>query len=250
MKALITSGILRSCRSSLASVLASRFVTSALQARSLAARGPLHRGELPRMGPEVGLRADCNRCRSTGSAIATSMASPDFEPAARMQADNDSPKRRIVPKKSWETHSNRIGATPPRMPRTARSDFQPFLGIHLIDGDPETYWASRDQNQPDAEPAWARIDLAKETQVGTMVILPRDDNQGMPKRLTVRVSRDAWHWETVYDNPDQEDPKSAHDKYLLHQASHQASGVFGRTFALWAIVAIGQTGTAHIFIAG
>ncbi|MBI4582801.1 MAG: discoidin domain-containing protein [Planctomycetes bacterium] len=117
--------------------------------------------------------------------------------------------RKIVPKKSWQIRSNRIGATPPRMPRTARSDFQPFLGIYLIDGDPETNWACRGQNQGDAEPAWARVDLAKETQVDAIVIVPRDDNQGMPRHLTVRVSRDAWHWETVYDNPNQEVPKKA-----------------------------------------
>ncbi len=173
-------------------------------------RGALHQGDLPRMGPEVGLRADCNGVPVYGFGCTYIYGlSPDFVPGARLQADNESPRRKIVPKKSWQIHSSKLGATPPRMPRTARSDFQPFVGIHLIDDDPETYWACRGQNQPEVEPAWVRIDLAKETPAGAVVIVPREDGQGMPRHLTIRVSRDGCHWETVYDNPNQEAPKGA-----------------------------------------
>ncbi|MBI2842844.1 MAG: discoidin domain-containing protein [Armatimonadetes bacterium] len=173
-------------------------------------QGALHRGDLPRMGPEVGLRADCNGVPVYGFGYSYIYGlSPDLASGARIQVDNNAPTRKIVPKKSWEIRSNQIGATPPRMPRTARSDFQPFVGIHLIDGDSETYWACRGQNQPDVEPAWARIDLAKETPVDTIVIVPREDNHGMPGHLVVKVSQDGCHWETVYDNPNQEVPENA-----------------------------------------
>jgi hypothetical protein len=72
--------------------------------------------------------------------------------------------------------------------------------VHLLDGDPETYWMSRSQNEPDVEQVWIRIDLAKETRVKSVVLVPRADNQGMPEDFTIQVSRDAWHWETVHEN--------------------------------------------------
>lgn len=119
--------------------------------------------------------------------------SPDLDPESKMQFGNDQPTTKTKPKKSWEIHSNRIGATPPRMPRTAKSDIRPFVGVHLIDDDPETYWSSRGQNQADVEPAWFRIDLAKETEVSAIELIPRADRDGMPGHLTIRLSRDGWH---------------------------------------------------------
>src|SRR5580658_4625379 len=95
-----------------------------------------------------------------------------------------------------------MGATSPRVPRTELYDIQPFLGVHLIDGDPETCWMSRGQNQPDVEPVWVRIDLPKEAKITKIVLVPRWDGQGLPENLTVEVSRDAWHWDRVFEgNP-------------------------------------------------
>lgn len=166
-------------------------------------RGPLHQNDdLVRMGPEVTLRADCQGVPVHGFGYTYIYGvSPDLEPGVQLQKGNNNPVRKILPKKSWEITSNRIGATPPRMPRTARSDFQPLLGVHLIDGDPQTYWSCRGQNQADVEPAWIRIDLARETQVHSVVLVPRENGQSIPGHLTVKLSRDGWHWETVYDNP-------------------------------------------------
>ncbi len=164
--------------------------------------GLLHDPELVRLGPSVAVRGECNGVPVYAYGHADIYGvSPDLAPGAQLQTGNSSLVRKIRPKKSWEIKNNRIGATPPRMPRTARTDFNPFWKAHLIDGDPETYWFSRGQNRPDVEPAWIRIDLARETPVRSIVIVPREDRQGMPGRLTIRVSRDAWHWETVYDNP-------------------------------------------------
>src|SRR6185503_7117377 len=110
------------------------------------------------------------------------------------------PKSKIQPKPSSEIRKNLFGATPPRMPRTQFMDFQPLLPINLIDGDAETYWCSRGQAQPDVEPVWIRIDLARETKIRSVNLGPRKDKRGTAEDLTIKVSRDAWHWDTVYEN--------------------------------------------------
>ena len=126
--------------------------------------------------------------------------SPDLLKGSKLQEGNDAPVRKIQPKKSWEISSNKMGATSPRLPRIELNDTEPFLCVHLLDGDPETCWISRSQAQPDVEPVWIRIDLAKESRVKSVVLVPRADNQGMPEDFTIQVSRDAWHWETVHEN--------------------------------------------------
>ena len=95
-------------------------------------------------------------------------------------------------------------------PRTAENDFQPDLSIYLIDGNPATVWCSRPQNQPDVSNrimAWGEI-LTEETTIAGIRLFPsqrpgrcqtRFDsfNGGMPAELELRISRDAWHWETT-----------------------------------------------------
>ncbi len=143
--------------------------------------------------------------------------SPDLLPDVVLQDDNKNPKIKIQPKKSWEIKENKIGSTPAREPKTAANDDQPLLPVHLIDGDPETCWCSRGQIQTDVEDAWIRIDLPKEECVKSVTLVPHPrglpdhdserktpDNvkagQGFPKQLEIKLSRDAWHWETVYEN--------------------------------------------------
>lgn len=127
--------------------------------------------------------------------------SPTFAEGVRLQEGNDSPQKKIKPKKSWEIKANKLGAATSRMPRTALMDPQPQLSIHLIDGDHDTFWCSRAQARPDVEPVWIRIDLAKESLIKAVVLVPKEDNKGMPSDLTIKVSRDGWHWKTVYENP-------------------------------------------------
>jgi len=126
--------------------------------------------------------------------------SPTFIKGIQLQEGNNSPGKKIKPKKSWEIKDNKVGADT-TLPVSALWDFQPQLSIRLIDGDYDTFWCSRPQNQPDYEPAWIRIDLAKESLIKAVVLVPREDNKGMPSDLTIKVSRDSWHWETAYQNP-------------------------------------------------
>ena len=138
--------------------------------------------------------------------------SPDFQPKAAAQEGNSALARKIRPKKSWQIESNLFGSTPAREPRSAAYDDQPLLGVHLIDGDMRRCWASRGQNQPDYEDAWVRIDLPFEQQIGSVVLVGHPDGMGradprtgsvkvgqsFPRKLEIRTSRDAWHWQTVY----------------------------------------------------
>jgi len=126
--------------------------------------------------------------------------SPTFTKGTQLQEGNNSPQKKIKPKKSWEIKDNKMGANND-CPRSELMDFQPQPSIRLIDGDYDTFWCSRPQAQPDFEPVWIRIDLAKESLIKAVVLVPREDNKGMPSDLTIKVSRDSWHWETVYQNP-------------------------------------------------
>ena len=133
--------------------------------------------------------------------------SPTFTKGTQLQEGNDSPQKKIKPKKSWEIKANKLGAALPGLPHSALMDPQPQLNIRLIDGDYDTFWCSRPQNQPDFEPVWIRIDLPKESLIKAVVLVPREDNKGMPSDLTIKVSRDSWHWETVYQNPSYKVPE-------------------------------------------
>ena len=102
---------------------------------------------------------------------------------------------------------NKIGITPEQAPRTYAMDFQPFQCINLIDGNPGTYWISRGQAQPDVQEEWVRIDMAMERPIREIVLMAKQDGFGIPGKLTVKVSLDAWHWETVYETNDLPAPK-------------------------------------------
>jgi hypothetical protein len=141
--------------------------------------------------------------------------SPDFFPSVVTQEGNNAQVRKIQPRKSWEIDDNLFGSTPAREPRTAANDDQPLLAVHLIDGDVLSSWASRGQNQADADPEWIRIDLPVETLINRVVLVGHPEGMGnsqqfnptagsvkvgqaFPRRLEIRISRDAWHWETVF----------------------------------------------------
>jgi hypothetical protein len=141
--------------------------------------------------------------------------SPDYKVNLVLQEGNDQPSHKIQPKKSWEIHSNYFGSTPAREPRTAANDDQPLLGIHLIDGDVLSCWSSRGQNQSSVIPEWIRIDLPEEAVIGQVVLVGHPQGMGsgeknisgglsakvgqaFPRKLEIRLSRDAWHWDTVY----------------------------------------------------
>jgi hypothetical protein len=160
--------------------------------------------------------------------------SPDLLPGTVMQEGNTNPKIKIKPKKSWEIKSNLfMGSMDQPGVRTMWNDNQPLLPIHLIDGDPDTAWCSYGSQMPNARPEWIRIDLPRETEVASVALVSSQrfalgntrgviNNEGgqkyeegmltdwmgfhrwagraLPNELTIQVSRDAWHWETVYKN--------------------------------------------------
>ena len=156
-------------------------------------------------------------------------AAPDLvdEAAAAVQAGNRAPLAKAPPKKSADIRFNRLGGTSPRMPRTQPNDYLPLECIHLIDGDPCTCWSSRTQPQPDAEPAWIRLDLPVERTVSRVVLRKRapgaprvtdsssmpldagavEVGMAMPGRLAFMLSRDARAWETVFDGPSGDTPE-------------------------------------------
>ncbi len=142
--------------------------------------------------------------------------SPDYRPGVVLQEGNKAPAKKIQPRKSWEIKNNLFGSTPAREPRSAANDDQPLLAVHLIDGDVLSCWASRGQNQADFEPTWIRIDLPVEALITRVVLVGHPKGMGgealqlseptanvrvgqaYPRKLEVRLSRDAWHWKTVY----------------------------------------------------
>ncbi|MBI2841771.1 MAG: discoidin domain-containing protein [Armatimonadetes bacterium] len=136
--------------------------------------------------------------------------SPDFRNGVVLQEANNFSQRKIIPKKSRDLHPNYIGAGPPRLPRSEVGEEYPFRTVHLIDGDPETFWRSRPTVAADLNSEWVRVDLPSEQKVNRVVLIPTPLRQpgtgyqygtlpAFPVDFTIQVSRDAWHWDTVCD---------------------------------------------------
>ena len=170
--------------------------------------------------------------------------SPDFLRGTVLQTGNTNPRAKIQPKKSWELKENKMGSTPAGVPRSAVNDHQPFRSIHLIDGDVETSWCSRPQMQPDVEDVWIRIDLPREQQIRSVVLTPHPAGQvdhdevenvllgqAFPRQLTIKLSCDAWHWETVYENKRLSQPKKmVPQKFEFNARPAKQVWIIGREF--------------------
>lgn len=133
--------------------------------------------------------------------------SPDLFPGNVLQEGNTNTPTKIRLKKSWQIKNNLLGSNTAQVPRTRNNDSHPTLPIHLIDGDPATVWCSFGSLAPDVHPEWIRIDLPVEASVDYIALVCGnefypDSNFGraLPKQLDVKVSTDAWHWETVYSD--------------------------------------------------
>ena len=155
---------------------------------------------------------------SFGNLIYVHGQSPDFYPGAKYQAGNSNAISKLKLKKTWEIKNNYMGFCHEMTPRTRWNDSQPFLPIHLIDGDPATIWASFECFAPDARDEWIRIDLPVESDISQIKITCQkrymDRTKGgpyrpqwhlgnaLPKEISFKISRDAWHWDEVYANAD------------------------------------------------
>ena len=136
--------------------------------------------------------------------------SPDLLPKSVVQEGNTRPRVKLRPKKSWEIKRSLFGAEHEFTPRTALNDSQPMLPIHLIDGDRDTVWTSWGSMVPDGRPEWIRIDLPVEAEVSSVALVCGVKSpcswvpygKALPKEVEVKLSKDAWHWETIYSSKD------------------------------------------------
>jgi len=134
--------------------------------------------------------------------------SPDLLPGLAMQQGNTHPIVKLTLKRPWEIKHSLCGFEHEMSPSTPWNDSQPMLPIHLIDGDRDTAWSSWGCAVPDGWPEWIRIDLPVETEVASVALLCStkasfgDYGRALPREIEVLVSRDAWHWESVYTNHD------------------------------------------------
>ncbi len=134
--------------------------------------------------------------------------SPDLLPGAVMQRGNSEGVVKIRPKKSWEIKHNLAGCEHEMTVRSPWTDSQPTLPIHLIDGDAETVWSSWGCALADGRPEWIRIDLPIETAVAAVALVCAKDfarryppfGAALPRRLEIKLSRDAAHWDTVFQS--------------------------------------------------
>lgn len=150
---------------------------------------------------------------------------PELVARTPIQTENPAPFVRIPIKRSHEIKHTLLGSTTPRMPRLTEHDERTLEPVHLIDGDPDTCWASRTQMSHDCAPTWIRLDLAQERTVRCVVLRKRQSDidrtrpgpypvdegafevgRCMTDTLEIRVSRDSAHWETVYAGPSGDTP--------------------------------------------
>lgn len=145
---------------------------------------------------------------SFGNIIYVYGQSPDLAPGQELQEGNKHKPVKIKLKKSWEIKHNLCGSEHEMTVRTPANDAQPLLPIHLIDGDPKTVWSSWGCAVPDGRPEWIRIDLPTESEVASVALVAAREFPGpvhgksFPKEVEIQVSRDAWHWDTVYQSKD------------------------------------------------
>jgi len=145
---------------------------------------------------------------SFGNLVYVYGQSPDLLPGSVIQRGNAKAAVKIRPKKSWEIKHNLAGSEHEMTVRSAWTDSDPTLPIHLIDGDPETVWSSWGCAVSDGRPEWIRIDLPLEAEVASVVLVCakefpkryRPHGKALPRQIEVKLSRDGARWETAYEN--------------------------------------------------
>ena len=130
--------------------------------------------------------------------------SPDLQEDLRIQTGNSNPRRKIRPKEAAQITDNLIGTTPPRLPRSEKSNEFPWLPVHLIDSDRTTGWMGS---------GFVRIDLPRAQSISRITFWPIyhrparfERPEGAPDFLVgdirpasfrVRVSEDGSKWHEV-----------------------------------------------------
>jgi hypothetical protein len=97
--------------------------------------------------------------------------------------------------------SNKFGITA-HLPRSVDEE-DPFNASHLVDGDPETPWASRWWRVPvPSLPETIELDLGGEQEISEFRFLPAWMNAGAPAAIRIESSDDATNWTPLFDEPD------------------------------------------------
>ena len=122
--------------------------------------------------------------------------SPDHVPF-QLQVGNQTTVTKVRPKTSQQITHNFVGTTPPRLPRSAAFDLQPFRRVHLLDNDRQSLWMSRGQARPDVQPEWVRVDLPREMSIKTVALHGYAEDAHWPQELRVEVSRDGYRWKEL-----------------------------------------------------
>ena len=173
---------------------------------------------------------------------------PDLIDPAPLQAGNDAPGARCIRKRAGRSATTGW-AHDTRMPRTPENDYLPQEAIHLIDGDLQTCWCSRSQPQPDVEPVWIRLDLPVERRSSGWCCAsgPRAGSgarsawsvrtrarsrsgSAMAAELTIKLSRDGWHWETVFEGPTGDAPDRYDFEFSFPARPAKQIWIIGRGF--------------------
>jgi hypothetical protein len=174
--------------------------------------------------------------------------SPNLTDERQIQPGNPNMPVKIHPQKSWNINRNHLGATAPRMPRTPANDYQPLECINLIDGNDETCWASRYHTLSDETPlAWFRVDLVSEREINKIVLKKRpitydrwkkpgsakpvagvvEIGRAMPDKLIIKASRDAYHWDILFEGSAEDNPDKEIFEYTFPAARYKQIWVLG-----------------------
>jgi hypothetical protein len=115
--------------------------------------------------------------------------SPTYFPDLPLQQGNTKPRRKIVPKKSWEIRSSYLGLTPTRLPSSRAAEIEPRSPVFFIDEDASTVgFAGRPEGNPSDVRAFVRILLPSVTTIHSVVLVPPAEGR-LPAHFSISIHR-------------------------------------------------------------
>ena len=128
--------------------------------------------------------------RQLRASLLAYMGSPAFKPTGTLTADH---LATLMTSGAGMRTITRIRAT---------TEAPDYPAAQLIDGDPESFWHSAWQGNPGSYPHEIVIDLAAESKVSGMRLLPRQDGtpNGWVKDIEILTSTDGKSWTTVHQS--------------------------------------------------
>jgi hypothetical protein len=118
-----------------------------------------------------------------------------------LQENNTDKIEKLVTLTSGQLKSNKFGITA-HIPRSVDEE-DPFNAMHLVDGNPETSWASRWWRVTiPTLPENVELDLGQKQEISEFRFLPAWMNSGVPAALKIEILNDENKWTTLFDDPD------------------------------------------------